>query len=410
MAVSEAVSQIMHEISDDRVVELERSMIQIPSPTWEEEHLALFLADYMDAAGMDVELQAVRIDDTKVGVQPIGRIKGQGDGRSLMLSGHMDYQGLDEPDRWHHPPFAAIVEDGFVYGRGAKDEKGGVCAAVAAAEAVARSGVRLRGDLIVAPVMGHKTRTVGGGIGARHLMASGVTADMAIVTENSNLGIATTCVGRVTARLQFRGEAGSFDTGPGTDFFGLLASLIERLGPSYGTVPEDSWLSYRTHEDFPEFPKLLYGDLEVGKRSVSLSVNVRIVPGQTESSVKEDLQRLIDDVREAYPGVQATVEIAQPVRYPHQISLDHPLVQALTNAHADTRGVPPVTGIKPRIGAVADSWFFIESGLTDTTVYGPGSIGPDFRDLPDERIAIKDLVDCTRIYAKTIAEICAADL
>lgn len=397
--------RVLAAVDSERVVALEQTMVRIPSFTLEETKLALFLARYMEAAGLEADLQAVPVTEERVGVQPVGRLRGVGGGPSLLLSGHMDYTGLEDPDRWRHPPFEAVMEDGFIYGRGTKDEKGGVCAAIAAAESLARSGVRLKGDLIVAPVMGHKTKFVGGGIGARHLMASGLKADMAIVTENSNLGIATTCVGHVTARLHLEGHASSFDV-KGTDLYRCLPLLIEGLGPHFGTIPQDSWLSYQPHASYPDFPMLVYGGVDVNSRRCTVTLNVRIVPGQTAGSVQRDLERLLARIAAAGGLSGYRVEILHPVRYPHAISSDDPLVQTIAAAHEAVRGSPPEIGLGPRRGAVADSWFFIESGLERTTVYGPGILGPDFSDVPDERIASKDLVDCTRVYALTAASLC----
>jgi len=400
-----ATDRILAALDDARVVLLEQAMVRIPSFTLKETALALYLARYMRDAGLEVELQTVPISDTAAGVQPVGRLRGTGGGPSLLLSGHMDYIGLEEPERWRHPPFAAVLEDGFIYGRGTKDEKGGVCAAVAAAEALARSGVRLKGDLIVVPVMGHKTKLVGGGMGARHLMASGLRADMAIVTENSDLGIATTCVGRVTARLVMDGLASSFE-GRGTDFYQCLGRLIDRLGLHFGSVAPGDWLTFSPHSAYPGFPMLLYGGVEVSARRCVVTVNVRTVPGQTADSVKADLERVLSAVGGGQPHYRSRVEVLHPVRYPHSISETDPLVQAIATAHTQIRGHRPEIGLGPRLGAVADSWFLIERGIDRTTVYGPGSIGPDFADRPDERIAVKDLVDCTKIYTLTAATLC----
>lgn len=400
------VSQILGSVDPDRVVALESAMIKIPSLTWEEQKLALFLADYMKQAGLDVELQAVPFGDGQIGIQPVGVLSGSGGGKSLLLSGHMDFAHIEDVSKWRVPPFEGRVDGDYVLGRGAKDEKGGICAAISAAESLIMSGIPLKGDLIVAPVMGHKTRTVGGGIGARHLMASGLRADMAIVTENSNLGIATRCVGRVTAKLTIEGDAGGFDTGPGSDLFGYLSSLIAKFGHSYSTVAPGGWLTFEPNPDFPTFPMFLYGGIDSNTRRINLSVNVRIVPGQTADSVERDLVAVGEAVTAGDPRTRINVQIAQPVRYPHEIALDHPLVESLIASHTTVRGEAPVTGLQPRIGAVADSYFFIEAGLTDTTIYGPGTTGPDYPDCPDERIAIKDLVDCARTYALTAARVC----
>src|SRR5262249_46146888 len=123
-------------------------------------------------------------------------------------------------------------------------------------------------------------------------------------------------------------------------------------------------------------------------------------------SVKADLERLLRGLGDGDRDFGAEVAILQPVRYPHGIPVDDPLIRALAGAHRAVRGAPPEVGLGPARGAVADSWFFIESGLTRTTVYGPGTLEPDFPDLPDERIAVQDLVDCARVFALTAIELC----
>jgi len=395
--------RVMAAVDGDRVITLEQAMVQIPSPTFEERALALFLCKYMRQAGLEVDLQAVPVGDDAVGVQPVGRVRGTGGGASLLLSGHMDFWGIEEPERWRHPPFDAVQENGFIYGRGAKDEKGGLCAAISAAEALIKSGVRLRGDLIVAPVIAQLP--VGRSLGARHLMASGVKADMAIVTENSNLGIATVLVGRVAAKLRMEGAPSSFDR-QGTDFLARLTRLIDVLGPNYGAVSPGGWLTFKPHESFPGFPMLHYRAMELATRSCTVTMNVRTVPGQTAASVQGDLQRVMDGLGGDDPHYRGTVQMMEPVHQPRMMPDDDPLVQAIAAAHRRVRGSLPEIGLGPRRGGVDDSWFFVERGLERTTVYGPGIEGPDLPDAPDERINTNDLIDCARVYALTALTLC----
>src|SRR5690606_22705636 len=58
---------------------------------------------------------------------------GQGAARSLGFNGHTDVVPAGDAAKWSHPPFAAEIEDGVLYGRGANDMKAGVAAFVAAA-------------------------------------------------------------------------------------------------------------------------------------------------------------------------------------------------------------------------------------------------------------------------------------
>ncbi len=53
----------------------------------------------------------------------VARLKGNGKKRPILLMGHIDVVGV-ERDKWTVDPFAGIIKDGFIYGRGASDDKG----------------------------------------------------------------------------------------------------------------------------------------------------------------------------------------------------------------------------------------------------------------------------------------------
>src|SRR5262249_20864595 len=52
----------------------------------------------------------------------VARLKGSGKKKPLMLMGHTDVVGV-ERDKWTVPPFEGLIKDGFLYGRGASDDK-----------------------------------------------------------------------------------------------------------------------------------------------------------------------------------------------------------------------------------------------------------------------------------------------
>jgi acetylornithine deacetylase/succinyl-diaminopimelate desuccinylase-like protein len=133
-------------ISDEQVLKLEQAAIRIPSTTFEEGEIADHFANYMSDVGLDVEMRDVThpAKPGKTARQPIARLRGTGGGPSLMLNGHMD-PGV-EMSGWSVDPYGAKFEDGWVWGMGAHDDKGGVVAAICAVEAIVRAGVRLRGD------------------------------------------------------------------------------------------------------------------------------------------------------------------------------------------------------------------------------------------------------------------------
>lgn len=66
-----------------------------------------------------------------------------GEGAEMVgVIGHLDV--VPEGDQWAYPPFGAVVEDGYLYGRGAEDDKGPVVATIFAMRALKESGLPLR--------------------------------------------------------------------------------------------------------------------------------------------------------------------------------------------------------------------------------------------------------------------------
>lgn len=79
----------------------------------------------------------------------IARLKGTGEAAPLLLYGHTDVVPA-EPQYWTHPPFAADIADGLVWGRGAVDMKGTVAQQLTVFLALKRAGVPLKRDVIFA--------------------------------------------------------------------------------------------------------------------------------------------------------------------------------------------------------------------------------------------------------------------
>ena len=111
----------------------------------------------------------------------IGRIKGTGGGRSLILNGHIDTVPIGDKSKWKHDPLGAEIEDGKLYGRGSVDMKGGIATMVFAVETLQKLGIKLKGDLMMQSVV-NEEHAGGGVLGA---VAAGLTADAAIVVEPS---------------------------------------------------------------------------------------------------------------------------------------------------------------------------------------------------------------------------------
>src|SRR3984957_20310923 len=80
-------------------------------------------------------------------------LRGTGGGRSIILNGHVDVVGPEPGKEWEHDPRGAGIAGDRMYGRGAVDMSGGIAAIVYAVRAVAESGVKLRGDVMLESVV-----------------------------------------------------------------------------------------------------------------------------------------------------------------------------------------------------------------------------------------------------------------
>ena len=89
------------------------------NPPGNETRGALFLKALLDREGIPSEILALEPARGSL----VARLKGNGTKKPLLLMGHTDVVGV-ERDKWTVEPFAGIVKDGWVYGRGALDDKG----------------------------------------------------------------------------------------------------------------------------------------------------------------------------------------------------------------------------------------------------------------------------------------------
>jgi len=137
--------------------------IDTTNPPGNEMAAAKFLAELFTAAG--IEARAFESEAGRGNV--MARLPGDGSQRPIVLLNHLDVVGANPAD-WQHPPFAAEIADGYLYGRGAIDCKGvGVVQAMAML-ALKRSGRTLPRDVIFLGTAGEET---GGQAGAGWLVA-----------------------------------------------------------------------------------------------------------------------------------------------------------------------------------------------------------------------------------------------
>ena len=170
---TDLAQSILDSVDREEMLRLAQELIRIPSFKTEESDVARFLGEYLGQRGYEVQVQAVEPGR----FQTVATLRGSGGGKSLMLNGHIDIDPLAMG--WRRDPWTPSIEGDFIFGAGIRNMKSGVSSLITAAEAVRKSGVKLKGDLVLACVVGE----LQGGVGTTYLTRNGPLTDMAVVPE-----------------------------------------------------------------------------------------------------------------------------------------------------------------------------------------------------------------------------------
>jgi len=124
------------------------------NPPGNETEVARYLQQVLQQEGIEAELFA--LDPTRANL--VARHRGNGSKRPILVMGHTDVVGVQR-DNWSVDPFAAVVKDGYIYGRGSLDDKDNVTAALMLMLLLKRTEVELDRDVIFLAEAGEEGTT-----------------------------------------------------------------------------------------------------------------------------------------------------------------------------------------------------------------------------------------------------------
>ena len=136
----------------DEIIELERSMVQIPTvntgvmPTGNETALCDYVHNWLSLEGITSEI----IESAPGRGNLIARVEGGSSDAGLMFMSHLDVVPVEDESKWRFPPFSATISGERIYGRGASDCKGLLTAQLMAVRILKRNDIKLDKSLILA--------------------------------------------------------------------------------------------------------------------------------------------------------------------------------------------------------------------------------------------------------------------
>jgi len=365
-------------------------IVSIPSPSRGEKAAAERVADEMARLGFD----EVRFDGLG---SVIGRI-GSGE-RILVFDGHIDTVDVGNPDLWQFDPFCGTICDGFVLGRGAADQKGGVASMV-------HAGAIMKKLSLQGPFTIYMTATVMeedcDGLCWQYLIdEENLEPDFAVITEPTDLGVYRGQRGRMEIELTVPGVS-AHGSAPerGENAITKTAPLVTAIDALDRRLPHDAFLGKgsiavtRISSTSPSVCAI--------PDACSIHLDRRLTGGETEASALAEIESLARAVpgarvRVLEYGEEAYTGRVYPTRktYPAWTTdAGHVLVRAAEAAHRSLFNAPARGGC----------WSFSSNGTAISGMKGIPCVGfgpgrEAMAHAPNERIPVDHLVKACAFYA-----------
>lgn len=397
----ETIDQLKSVISEAEVVDIIKELVKRPSyPGVEnqETSVALWIHDYFVKAGIPSEI--IPVVDGRCNV--IARLKGKGNGKSLMLTGHLDtVPPYDMPG----DPFEVTEKDGMLKGRGVVDMKGPLACMMASIVALKKANISLQGDVIFAGVIDEENKSEG----TIHLIESGMSADAAIVGEPTELNICIAHRGLEWFQFEFQGKTvHGGKQKEGINAISQAVKFIQRVDEKL--IPK---IESKTHPIIGT-SSMNYGLIQGGTQPSTvageccLQIDRRWVPGEVYDQVVQEYQDILDELYDEDKNFRCTLKALDvsimKKGYVHEameIEKNHSIIDIVTKAtEAITQNTPKHTYFQ----AWSDGGLLSGYAKIPTIVFAPGDL--ESAHSANEFLEISQIRPAVLIYALTAIEFC----
>lgn len=394
---------IKSQISAHELGDLTLELTKIESETGNELNIALRYHQLLKDLGLQAELDYVEEKRPNV----IGRIPGVGNGKSLMLHGHLDTIPIGKCV----PP---MIKNGRVYGRGSLDDRGSLAAMAICAKSIIESGVRLLGDLyIVATVDEESPPGTGKGIASivNRIRTGKMNVDAAINTDGPYYGLKIAQGGCALFTIKVSREGGTSYAATstlGSNPILWSGEIIRRLEEM-----DKEMISKKRHPLISLRPTIQIGEIKGGDFAftvpdvVELTGAIRWDPGETFEEVASrlrtsmsSLERLIQEKYERSARIVLTIRIDQEAC---EVSEDSEIVRCLRRAiFRVTEKQLEVIGTR----YVSELSVVTNVGNIPAVEFGAVPADNVTMHTDHESVNIDDLVNLAKIYSEAAIEFC----
>lgn len=384
-----SVDAIRNAVDPQRLAETALALIAVPSPTRSAGAVADRLAELLAADGFAVERP---IADWPQAPAVVTRLESGAPGRTLQFDGHLDTV--------HLPFVSPRQEDGYLYGSGASDMKGGIAAFVEALRVLRETGTLKSGSVLLT-AHDHHEGPWGDRRQVQALIREGYVGDGVLLPEYLADPLPVTARGMAIFEVRIRreGEPVHEVLRPAglPDVLGAGVLLVRRLQELHAA------LGQKTHPIAGQ-DSVFIGQIHCGEiyNQAALLCTINGTRRWVTPNAAEEVQAEFADLL-----AQVAVETGTSIDFDFEVqgeayAIDaaDPLLAAFQSAHAAVTGAPLPLGSKPFVDD--GNTFAALAGITPLS-HGPAATGAHTL---NEQVALADLVRVAQVYALTALAYC----
>ncbi len=369
-------------------LELAKSLISKASVTPDDKGCQSIMIERLKKIGF--EIHPLKFGD----VDNFWATRGNG-GPLFAFAGHTDVVPAGNEDAWNTAPFEPTIKDGFLYGRGAADMKGGLASMVTATENFVKENPNHNGTIAFLITSDEEGVAINGTVKVMdYLKENNQKIDFCLIGEPSSSAILGDVIrngrrGCLNGSLTVKGKQGHIA------YPQLANNPIHLVTPALNQLCDEEWDNGNEH-----FPAT---SLQISNIHSGYGVT-NVIPGELEvlfnfrystETTKELLQKRVVEILDDY-------DFEYSIDWQHSgfpfLTPKGRLVDACAEAISNVKSIEPELSTS---GGTSDGRFIAQEG---TQVVELGPVNATIHQV-NESVLVQDLEDLTRIYSKVLTKI-----
>jgi len=369
-------------------LELAKSLISKASVTPDDKGCQSIMIERLKKIGF--EIHPLKFGD----VDNFWATRGNG-GPLFAFAGHTDVVPAGNEDAWNTKPFEPTIKDGFLYGRGAADMKGGLASMVTATENFVKENPNHNGTIAFLITSDEEGVAINGTVKVMdYLKENNQKIDFCLIGEPSSTNITGDVIkngrrGSLNGEINVQGQQGH------VAYPHLAQNPIHLIAPALSELCKQEWDN--GNEYFPatsfQISNVHSGDgvINVIPGEAKVMFNIRYSTETTKEELKSKVHEILDLHKLDY-----SVDWSHS-GYPF-LTPKGELVSACISAVKETKEITPELATS---GGTSDGRFIAQEG---TQVVELGPVNATIHQV-NESVLVQDLEDLSRIYSKVLTKI-----